>query len=146
MKAVKFFAILAILALSILHSYSAPSAAASGPVTYQIDVRTDEVNGGGTDADVFITLFGTSRTGERRELETPHNDFERGHLDTFYITMEDVGSLYRIDLWHDNDGSHSQWCPAYVVVRNMATGQSWYFGIYRWLYAFRNYTFYLGNN
>ena len=49
--------------------------------TYTVSVRTGDMYGGGTDANVFLTLYGDlGDTGERklRKSDTNGNKFERG--------------------------------------------------------------------
>lgn len=57
----------------------APSAAH----TYKVSVMTGDVYGAGTDANVFLTVYGDlGDTGERklRKSETNSNKFERGSV------------------------------------------------------------------
>ena len=54
--------------------------------------------GAGTDANVFITLFGEKHRQSGR-IHLKHADgelFERGHTDTFVIHAADVGRLTKI--------------------------------------------------
>lgn len=41
---------------------------------------TGDKFGAGTDAKVFVTLFGENGRSEEKELESSKNDFERGRL------------------------------------------------------------------
>ncbi|MCK4579980.1 MAG: hypothetical protein KAU10_01425, partial [Dehalococcoidia bacterium] len=81
-------------------------------VTYVIWVTTADKWGAGTDARIFITLFGTDgrTTGEIR-LDTPDwNDFEQGRTDAFVIEgKENVGDIDRIEIRHDNTGDWAGW-------------------------------------
>lgn len=66
--------------------------------TYKVSVMTGDVYGAGTDANVFLTIYGDQGdTGERklRKSETNSNKFERGcvrkhhfHHLYFYTTIE----------------------------------------------------------
>ena len=50
---------------------------------YKVHVFTGDVSGGGTDANVFLTVFGQlGDSGERKLLksETHRNKFERNHV------------------------------------------------------------------
>jgi hypothetical protein len=69
-------------------------------VLYKISVKTGDVRGAGTDANVFTQLFGeTSDTGERK-LEASGNNFERGHTDTFGVEAVSLGELTRLRIGH----------------------------------------------
>lgn len=51
--------------------------------TYKVSVRTGDMYGGGTDANVFLTIYGDlGDTGERKlaKSETNKNKFERGEV------------------------------------------------------------------
>lgn len=54
-------------------------------------MKTGDIRGAGTDANVFIQLFGKNGDTGERKLETSSNDFERGHNDTFAIEAIDLG-------------------------------------------------------
>lgn len=51
--------------------------------TYKVSVRTGDMYKGGTDANVFLTIYGDlGDTGERKlsKSETNKNKFERGEV------------------------------------------------------------------
>jgi len=51
---------------------------ASAPlISYKILVTTGDRRGAGTDANVFVTLFGSAGDSGERNLEGPGNNFER---------------------------------------------------------------------
>ena len=45
---------------------------------YKVTVYTGDKRGAGTDADVFVTLFGEGGDSGERKLDTKRNNFERG--------------------------------------------------------------------
>ena len=45
---------------------------------YTVTITTSDIKGAGTDASVFVTLFGTEGDSGRRALDTSKNNFERG--------------------------------------------------------------------
>lgn len=45
---------------------------------YKISVYTGDKKNAGTDADVFITLFGTLGSSKEWKLDNSKNNFERG--------------------------------------------------------------------
>ena len=92
--------------------------------TYLISVTTADVKGAGTDAGVWIELFGTSgkSTGARR-LESSANNFERGRTDRFEMQLAGLGpGIARARLGHDNGGFGSAWCLEDVSVRTVESG------------------------
>ncbi len=50
-------------------------------------VKTSDVRGAGTDANIFITLYGPKGDSGERQIETGANNFERNQLDTFIIKV-----------------------------------------------------------
>jgi len=71
-------------------------------------VKTSDVSGAGTDANVFVTLFGMNGdTGELhlKKSETYKDPFENNQLDVFTIKdLLSVGELSKCRVWHDNKG------------------------------------------
>jgi hypothetical protein len=71
-------------------------------------VQTSNVNGAGTDAGVYVMLFGENGDSGEIKLtnsETSKNPFENNQLDVF--TLPDIlnlGQLYKVRVWHDNKG------------------------------------------
>jgi hypothetical protein len=58
-------------------------------------VVTGDVRGGGTNANVFITLYGSSGDSGRRPLTQKFRDlFERNQTDKFTLKAIDLGELF----------------------------------------------------
>lgn len=58
--------------------------------TYKVTVRTGDMYGAGTDANVFLTIYGDlGDTGERKlaKSENNKNKFERGEVSTSGLTQ-----------------------------------------------------------
>lgn len=71
------------------------------PVKYEIIVITGDVRGAGTNANVSITLYGTTGDSGKRELTQKFRDlFERKQTDKFEFEALDLGmsSLWLISL------------------------------------------------
>lgn len=102
---------------------------------YDITVVTGNLDSGGTDAGVYITLFGANGNSGQVPLTNERNNFERGHTDGFTppSITKDLGKLENIRIWHDNIGEKPGWFLETVTVRNRATGDSWFFRCHRWL-------------
>jgi hypothetical protein len=75
--------------------------------TYRITVVTGTPEGAGTDADVYITLYGSNGNSGERELDNGDDNFENGNTDVFILDR--------------------------IVVHNEATDQEWTFPCARWL-------------
>ncbi|NXJ15733.1 LOXH1 protein, partial [Odontophorus gujanensis] len=85
---------------------------AGNQTEYTIKVYTGDKMGAGTDANVYIILFGNEDKSEvfylSRSLE--HQDpFEKGMVDTFKIKTKKLGSLHSIEIGHDGKGFASGW-------------------------------------
>eukprot|EP00899_Mesostigma_viride_P015258 jgi/Mesvir1/23733/Mv18674-RA.1 len=109
--------------------------AAGGPLTtYQVAVKTGDVRNAGTDARVYVQLFGSqgAPTGQIW-LDSAKKQFERNDLDEFTITAPDVGVIRKLRVGHDNSGMGPGWFLEYVQVRNASSGNSWRFPCHRWL-------------
>ncbi|MFB2934299.1 PLAT/LH2 domain-containing protein [Aerosakkonemataceae cyanobacterium BLCC-F154] len=102
---------------------------------YNVTIKTGNVAGGGTDANVRIQLFGdlgeTDSSGYLLD-KYGYDDFERGDQDTYQVrTDKELGNLKKVRLWHDNAGSGANW---YVeMIRVELSGVTWNFPAYRWL-------------
>ncbi|KAG1662011.1 hypothetical protein FOA52_009500 [Chlamydomonas sp. UWO 241] len=99
---------------------------------YRVSVWTSDVSGAGTDANVFIQIFGEEGETERIALDNPGNDFETGQLDVFEVSGRNVGPMTKIRIGHDNAGFGAAWHLDRVTVENKATGQSVTFNCGRW--------------
>jgi len=78
--------------------------------TYKISVKTSNVSGAGTDAHVFIILFGTNGASKSiclSKSETHKDPFEKNHTDEFTISdILSLGELCKVRIWHDNTGNN----------------------------------------
>ncbi len=103
------------------------------PTTYRITVVTGPVEHAGTDANVYITLFGTNGNSGERLLDNADDNFERGHTDVFSIEMRDIGEIRRVRIRHDGSGNKPGWFLDRVTVHNEDTDHEWAFPCGRWL-------------
>ena len=84
---------------------------------YNVDVKTGFRQNAETDANVFITLIGTS--GQTREMRIDHpkkDDFEKGRSNVFGLGAEDVGDLTQIRVRHDNSGRQPGWYLRWILI------------------------------
>ncbi|XP_043937953.1 lipoxygenase homology domain-containing protein 1 isoform X2 [Protopterus annectens] len=100
---------------------------------YVVSVQTADIPGSGTDADVFINIFGENGdTGERR-LDNDKDNFERGSLDKFTIEAPNLGRLRKITIGHNNKGSSAGWFLDKVIIDDIGNKAVYEFPVNRWL-------------
>ena len=64
--------------------------------SYKVTVRTGDVRGAGTDANVYVQLFGKEGDTGRlplRQSENTKNKFEKGRADMFNVEAVDIGKV-----------------------------------------------------
>ena len=94
---------------------------------YQIEIRTSERTGAGTDARVYLSLAGDKFAIREAEIDDPitDNDWERGDVNSLFIESADLGDIVRGTLRHDGSGAFSDWAVESVKVRNDEDGRTW---------------------
>ncbi|KAF7200543.1 transcript variant X2 [Nothobranchius furzeri] len=103
---------------------------------YKVTVRTGDMFGAGTDANVFLTIYGDlGDTGERKlaKSENNKNKFERGEVDRFTIEAVDLGQVFKIRIRHDNSMLSADWYLDQVEVQDEDTEEVYMFLCERWL-------------
>ncbi|MED6285501.1 hypothetical protein CHARACLAT_029959, partial [Characodon lateralis] len=105
--------------------------------TYTVRIKTGDKKYAGTDANVFMTLFGTKDdTGiiTLKASKTHRNKFERGMIDEFTVEAVDLGPLSKLRIGHDNCGGGSAgWFLDWVEIDAQSVGQKLRFPCGRWL-------------
>lgn len=102
-------------------------------VTYRITVNTGTVQDAGTDANVYITLYGPTKHSGERLLDNAEDNFENGKIDLFSIETRDIGAIQRVRIRHDNSGNKPGWFLEQIRVQREDTGQEWVFSCQNWL-------------
>ncbi|XP_061134123.1 lipoxygenase homology domain-containing protein 1-like isoform X4 [Syngnathus typhle] len=90
----------------------------------------------GTDANVFLTIYGDlGDTGERKlsRSDNNRNKFERGAVDKFTIEAVDLGQVFKIRIRHDNSMMGADWYLDQVEVLDVDTEEVYMFLCERWL-------------
>ncbi|XP_061134122.1 lipoxygenase homology domain-containing protein 1-like isoform X3 [Syngnathus typhle] len=103
---------------------------------YQVSVRTGDMYKAGTDANVFLTIYGDlGDTGERKlsRSDNNRNKFERGAVDKFTIEAVDLGQVFKIRIRHDNSMMGADWYLDQVEVLDVDTEEVYMFLCERWL-------------
>ncbi|PIK54821.1 putative lipoxygenase-likey domain-containing protein 1-like [Apostichopus japonicus] len=104
--------------------------------TYHIYVTTSNVRGAGTDANVYVNLYGENDdTGQHflKSSKTNKNKFEAGQMDEFIIEAVNIGELKKIKIGHDKQGGFAGWMLDKVEIDAPALGKRWCFPCGRWL-------------
>uniref|UniRef100_A0A3Q2XV35 Lipoxygenase homology PLAT domains 1 n=1 Tax=Hippocampus comes TaxID=109280 RepID=A0A3Q2XV35_HIPCM len=104
--------------------------------TYQVSVRTGDMYKAGTDANVFLTIYGDlGDTGERKlsRSDNNRNKFKRGEVDKFTIEAVDLGQVFKIRIRHDNSMIGADWFLDQVEVLDVDTEEVYMFLCERWL-------------
>uniref|UniRef100_T1ITA5 PLAT domain-containing protein n=1 Tax=Strigamia maritima TaxID=126957 RepID=T1ITA5_STRMM len=104
-------------------------------VQYEIRVATGDIYGAGTDANVYISVFGTSGESGKLQLTKKYtNLFERGRTDCFIMDLpDDLGELTKLRIEHDDSGFGAAWLLDCVHVTNLKTLVSNVFLCNEWL-------------
>ncbi|XP_032086824.1 polycystin-1 [Thamnophis elegans] len=112
---------------------SIPFCGKNGLYRYEILVKTGWGKGSGTTAHVGITLYGMDSKSGHRHLDD-ENAFRRNSLDIFQVATErNLGSVWKIRIWHDNKGLSPAWFLHHVIVRDLQTYKSYHFLVNDWL-------------
>lgn len=97
------------------------ASASDSPTVWQVSVKTSDVKGAGTDAEVFINIIGDGESGEHR-LESRSNNFERNATDTFHIKTPPIGEAVALDVWQTNKGFAADWHLDSITLTNTNSG------------------------
>ncbi|XP_073253611.1 lipoxygenase homology domain-containing protein 1-like isoform X2 [Porites lutea] len=87
-------------------------------VLYRVSVTTaDDEIGTGTDADVFIQIFGEKGNTSVVELTKSGNLFESGQKDEFTLVENFVGTLTKVGIKRNEKGLFDAWKLAMITVQ-----------------------------
>ena len=87
------------------------------------------------DADVTIKLYGSKLNSDEITLTSRLKNFEKGNTDSFYIEVEDLGELEKVEVGHNNKLFGSDWFLDEINIENNTQNKFWHFPIYKWLRA-----------
>lgn len=102
---------------------------------YTIEVHTGNVRGGGTCANVFVTLTGSKGTSSKTLVKADDGGhFDRGSVITTQLECVDLGRLKSLTIEHDNSGFGPDWfLDRIVVYRSEKPEKKAYFQCRQWL-------------
>nr|KAG5694176.1 hypothetical protein BaRGS_016022 [Batillaria attramentaria] len=106
---------------------------ASLGVPYQAWVFTSDIKHAGTDANVYMVIYGEKGKSDDIPLENKGDSFEAGHMDMFKFDTVDVGTPYKIRVWHDNSGAFAGWHLNKIELQSMGSKTRYTFPCDRWL-------------
>jgi hypothetical protein len=109
--------------------------------TYRIDVYTGQATPGvtgATDANVFVTLYGTRASSEELRASNGIGRFGLTGRDSVTVQLSDLGDVGRVHVRHDNTGVTPGWFLDRVVVRDEENDREWTFPCQRWLARHRD--------
>jgi hypothetical protein len=81
----------------------------NGMMRYKVEVKTSDVRGAGTDANVTIQVFGSAGDTGVHNLATSRNNFERDQIDTFFFEAPDIAFIQSCIVTCDGSGLGSAW-------------------------------------
>ena len=85
---------------------------------YKVTTRTSADRGSGTDANVFVEIFGERGSTGRRPLDTSADNFARGATDVFVFESPFLGEIQSVKIGHDNSGFGPAWKLDEVLVED----------------------------
>jgi len=88
---------------------------------WSVWVYTSDLKMAGTDANVFICMYGEEGKTDDIPLRNKSDNFETAKCDTFKIETEKIGTPYKMRVWHDNKGLSAGWHLDKIEVENMQT-------------------------
>ena len=104
--------------------------------SYAIEVHTGNVRGGGTCANVFVTLMGSKSTSSKTLVKSDNglSHFDRGSVVTTQLECTDIGRIKSLTIEHDNSGFGPDWfLDRIMVYRSEKPEKKAYFQCQQWL-------------
>ena len=95
---------------------------------YTLNVHTGDVWRAGTDANVYMIVYGERGDSGKRQLkhsQTHRNKFERRQLDVFDMEAADLGRLNKITIGHDSAGMGCA-CACATVSHTFPRSANWF--------------------
>ncbi|XP_030045255.1 lipoxygenase homology domain-containing protein 1 [Microcaecilia unicolor] len=106
------------------------------PVTkYEVQVMTGDVWNAGTEASVYICVYGERGDSGSRLLfrSNKHRKFLKGQTDSFQIEAVHLGNLSKIVVGHDGPEAGNGWFLDKVVIKDPIKDMEYIFLCHRWL-------------
>ncbi|KAJ7338826.1 hypothetical protein JRQ81_012728, partial [Phrynocephalus forsythii] len=113
-----------------------PDEAPLKEITYLVSVHTGILPASGTDAEVFITLFGENGDSSKRRLRNSKSCpyFEKGEVNTFSVQAIDLGILSKVHVEHNQYGYGAGCYLDQITVQELEKNDGQYaFSCRQWL-------------
>uniref|UniRef100_A0A8C3PSX0 Lipoxygenase homology domains 1 n=1 Tax=Calidris pygmaea TaxID=425635 RepID=A0A8C3PSX0_9CHAR len=107
-------------------------------VLYEVTVVTGDIEGGGTDASIFMTVFGSNGNTEEMQLEKNGDRFERGQEDSFIMEIADIAPLRKMRIRTDGKGTRPHWFMERIILKNLTNQEVATFTYGEWLSKLKN--------
>lgn len=107
---------------------------------YKLIFNTSPVSGAGTDAGIYIKIYGSKLTTQSLKLKTKLKQFEKRSTDIFFIESEDLGNILKIQIWHDDKLFGADWNLEDLVIEEAFHKKIWYFPIFNWIKKDQKFT------
>ncbi|KAM3841839.1 oxygen-regulated protein 1 [Vipera latastei] len=103
--------------------------------TYKVHVVTGDLWNAGTEADVYIAIYGEKGDTGCRQLHRSMKSQKhiKEQTDTFSLEAVHLGHLCKIVIGHNGLGSGNGWFLEKIVVQDPITNSDYIFLCYRWL-------------
>eukprot|EP00062_Callorhinchus_milii_P006800 gi/632947789/ref/XP_007889227.1/ PREDICTED: lipoxygenase homology domain-containing protein 1 [Callorhinchus milii] len=104
-------------------------------INYDVLVSTGDTWNGGTNANVFIVIYGKrGDTGSRQLIKSNHAKmFQKGQTDTFSLEAVDLGNLKKLVIGHDGLGAGNGWFLEKIIMKDTTRHNKYNFPCHRWL-------------
>eukprot|EP00795_Rhopilema_esculentum_P007526 gene7526-13307_t len=105
-------------------------------VDYEITVMTGESPSAGTDANVFVVIYGDAGDTGKRWLKNSKSfgePFAKGNIDVFDVNAVSLGTLTKILVGHDSEGNTPGWFLEKIIVKDPEEGKEYSFPCRRYL-------------
>jgi len=100
---------------------------------YKIILKTGNQQGAGTDADVYLQIFGSKNHSDEIKLQSKLSQFEKNSVDIFYVESTDLGRLEKLKVWHNNKLLGAEWLLNEIVIESDSSENIWYFPVNKWI-------------
>ncbi|XP_071837899.1 uncharacterized protein [Apostichopus japonicus] len=100
---------------------------------WRVWIATNENPAAGTDATVYMVVYGDKGKTDDIILGAGDGYFEAGNEDEFTIQIGDVGEIYKIRIGHDDGTEFAGWKCDEVRMQDVHTGEELIFICDRWM-------------
>ncbi|XP_077987438.1 lipoxygenase homology domain-containing protein 1-like [Glandiceps talaboti] len=106
---------------------------------YEVVTKTGKEKNAGTDANVWVKVFGENGDSGQRWLSSNVylnkrlDKFKKGKSDNFSMTGVDLGKLSHVIIGHDGKKKADDWFVQHIVVKTPDNGPMYWFPLNKWV-------------